>query len=1034
MAIRVTLSHRLIWRFMSRRIPALPMAVNRAKALFGHRLIGSSLWLAGAALVLWALVPQSADAATRIKTIEWPLLQSVGTFTSGPQLSPDFVIPLPENGITVRTAYIEVDFQALDATLVAGSFIGLLRGRGVTGTSLGTATKVNGDGTSFGALVTDTNATLRYTLRHNATRAFTGDQPCLSGNSVCTLLVSVTGTTTKGDLSVKLVLTYEYDDASPTQAKTVRSFVGTRPTGLDATRSALFSHAVFMPEDTPLILASWYEVHGSLRSATTATDLQGLFSLQCAGCSPSPVATIALGDAVGPSRPTAGWRYLYLPPQAPATGGTVNTLLISMIGVASGAISAEYVVTYQYTFASSGTLQQTIRRPFGEINTKSPGENRTITLDFPESLSNVRSAYAVIRTSQQNNATTLLSMNQTSCSGTATTYSFGNLDVVGDGVYVLMSLTSTNWVDGAPVTICNGWTGTTGGARSMELVYTYEYTTTAGQWPARSVQTVRYGGQAGDSIQALAAASGSQSFTTRLFIPERLVSLRDVTVDAWVTGGFSDANFVVTVSGGNLTSITAESGTDIQLLGRLRCVTGSTGTSAQCPSGALISDAKSFTIGVNLTTTAGSNFQHLANAVTYATYLVSTDQLTSWTAAVSGASFGAPSLDPDSPVFVSDGSGNFYALSSTTGVLLSTFPTSSTSSVNGVSPLISVAGSGCPGAGNCLYAGTDLGSQVIAFQANATPGRLWSSAVFRAPIYAGPAVLLSTYCGAGTTYPNCTKPTTGTDRVFAVTRSTTGLGSVIVLNAGDGSLVSSFSGATTGCTGIGLMGVENGPVLDYATDTLYVTSDTRGTGGCAVWALRPHNFGTLKWQRAGIGSVEAAAAPGSDASLVSHVFVGASRTPGGTPATLYALNSIDGSTLYSLSTGCGVGCRFVTGVQAINGGSAGLVSLFFTTSNDTVWHVRSNTTGFTALWSVTLTGATGLSRPVVASGRVYVSDGQGRLHRLLMRDGAEVSNWRLITVDGYGKTATLGDPTINTTTNTILIGTSEGKVYAIRDP
>ena len=101
-------------------------------------------------------------------------------------------------------------------------------------------------------------------------------------------------------------------------------------------------------------------------------------------------------------------------------------------------------------------------------------------------------------------------------------------------------------------------------------------------------------------------------------------------------------------------------------------------------------------------------------------------------------------------------------------------------------------------------------------------------------------------------------------------------------------------------------------------------------------------------------------------------------------------------------------------------------------------HVRGNGSGLTALLSLTSVtlGATGLTAPLMGAGRLYVGDGQGRLHRLNAVTGAEAAGWpkRLITVDLYGKTVMLGDPVFHLSSKRLFIATSEGKIYAIYDP
>lgn len=982
-----------------------------------------------------------AVAATRIKTVEWPLLQSFTTFTSESHVSSPLVIRLPERGVTVRTAYVELNVAASSATMEAGSFIGLRRGGG-------TGTAVNGDGTAFGAFPPPTGETMRYLLRHNAIRAFTGPDACLAPNTPCVLLITLTGGT-KANLSAKLVLTYEYDDTSPTQLKTVRYLAGRRATFLTAGQTQSFSHIVYLPEQSPVILASWYEVRGLVSGGPI--NLQGLFSLGTWG----PVATLALGA----DRTATDWLFLYQPPAAPAIGLLAdNRLLFSAIGADVGALSAEYAMTYQYNFTTSSTFQQTIRRPFGEINSVSSGPQnltapvaRTITLVVPETNATVRSAYAAIRTTTSGDRSSLLlSVNPSTCSATdVTTYQLGD---AGDPrsptaaapvvmytffdpstAFPLVSSIELPWDNGRQVSLCPRWAAAGGGSLSMELIYTYEYNDfliPAGTWTSRTLQTVRYGAPAtttgphqADAIQDMAATAGPSTFSAALVIPERLVSLRDVAVDVWDTSGATaDVYVAISINGigpDSLSSIVLDNDGTAQLAGRIRCVTGSSGTSAQCPSGALISDVGAFAITVQPTTAEGGSPLHLANAVVYATYLVSTAELTSWTATLptdAGLSFGAPSLDSLSPIFAADASGRLYALASTTGVLLSTLAAGSVVRAQALTSC-------------CVYAGTANGT-VLAFTAPftaTTPALLWSVGVGDG-VYARPAVSAST----------------DGDRVLVVTRSTSGLGSVMAMRAVDGGLVSIFSGAADGCTGMGMMGSGNSPVLDSTTNRLYVTSDTRGAGGCSVWALRA-DLGAVAWRRAGLGSVEAAAAVGHalNSLISSHVYVGASALPNGASATLYALSSVDGTTLYSFSTGCptvaiGRGCSFVTGLQATPGG-AGLASLVFTTSDDRIWHVRDNGTRFTVLWSLTSTdlgSATGLTAPVVSSGRVYVGDAQGRLHRISLVNGAEAAGWpkRLVTVDGYGRTALLGDPVVQTSRRWVIIGTDEGKVYAIYDP
>ena len=464
------------------------------------------------------MFPGTGYARKAIKTVEFPCDQDGGNSrTNGIKYtSPDLYVYIPESGFQLRTAWLEVNWEG-DNVITNSAVI-----------------SINGADTfTFGALNTSSSGeNLDYLLMYNATTALSG----LAGNGTNNGPYRTTVGSWGGNRyneSVKLYLTYEFDDTSAVQLQTVRFFVGAN-TGVFTTADTVsFRHTCYMPEQGISIRSLWYEMRGHYQSKTPGlNDMYADIKLNGNNLQQPKLAE-------GAERSTSEFLYLYTPVVNPDTSGAQNTLTFHPTTTSndynSNLLTADLLITYTFDFNSTETIANTVRRFLGEAVAPQNNTTRcTCVLYFPENpVPKINGIYAVIRGANKAAAqltvgdginTRIYEMNGTFCAE--------NRTIIHDlkGAY-------GNAVDGTIVTLSATWSSISAGGWSGEVVCNYEYPKSAIVWQ----RTVYHGGISGSTIQDNAAGSNTKTYTTDIFMPGDSWKILSVFIDSKATVSSNDA-------------------------------------------------------------------------------------------------------------------------------------------------------------------------------------------------------------------------------------------------------------------------------------------------------------------------------------------------------------------------------------------------------------------------------------------------------------------------------------------------------------
>jgi outer membrane protein assembly factor BamB len=195
-------------------------------------------------------------------------------------------------------------------------------------------------------------------------------------------------------------------------------------------------------------------------------------------------------------------------------------------------------------------------------------------------------------------------------------------------------------------------------------------------------------------------------------------------------------------------------------------------------------------------------------------------------------------------------------------------------------------------------------------------------------------------------------------------------------------------------TGSLLMDAIHGLTLDYARNSVYVTSDKHLAEQNTIWAMNTIN-GVKKWAR-DLGAIDA-----TPVLAAGRVYV-ATRA-----GELYALDSDTGATLWQTTV--------VTGVQLIRlaGTATGNQTLVVVLDSGGALHAYGDDCGsFAPLWSFTPPAAKVSATPVFLGGFLYagaddgktwqvrVSDGVGNAYASVSASGAAASGDPLVLFEG----------------------------------
>jgi outer membrane protein assembly factor BamB len=287
-----------------------------------------------------------------------------------------------------------------------------------------------------------------------------------------------------------------------------------------------------------------------------------------------------------------------------------------------------------------------------------------------------------------------------------------------------------------------------------------------------------------------------------------------------------------------------------------------------------------------------------------------------------------------------------------------------------------------------------------AYAFNAQTGALaWQSAKLGDVLQASPAGFFSTLVPGAP------------DLLFVGTRNATSANTLFVLDPATGGTLTSFNNGG----GANAIGIITGIAVDYATNDVYFTSRSSGTGSShTLWRIHV-STGPLTLTRVwslGVGDVD-----GSPILYQGRVYVG---TNTGLVKAIDPAGSGSEAWTYSGASGNGP----VKGYVHPHIGLTPPRLYFSTTSN--VWAIRDDGGSPTFLWS---TPRTGPSTPlyVVGTDQLVVGSTNGTLYQLSAASGSQTGSLAL-------GTGALGAPARDTTNERILVGSTGGVVHSVALP
>lgn len=468
--------------------------------------------------------------ATRsnIKTVEFFIHQNdTGLKPIRQNLEVPFYFFIPENETMLRGGWIEIQGIAggqIDTTIhvAVNDSADVSRRSGFLGTKTGIYS------------LDSAGETQRFVIRHPFTR------PLRNGlNGPFILNVSVMGTgagaggATISLLNAKLILTYEYDLASPRQLKTVRYFVGQNDTATNRNHTVNMTFPIFIPESGPIrIHSSFLEIRGVSTgdlSATTGLNVSLNLSMVDNG--------FAIGHKPKPffadiNTTTATQAFLALYNASPVYNITFNSTTLYTVNLnATVNVSlwgAEAVVTYEYDNSSTNQLN-TVRMFLNGTNVSVASNVNSIhqfNIPIAEDAVNVTSAYIKISgfftAVDANNIRISIGPNNPAAPANRKNYTY-KITTEGSDWMVLYNASSLYNLSGGrsngPYYLNVTSTGPATTALMAELVLTYNYTSNS----VNRMKTVEYG-PFQDALQRTAAVQFYHPFS--LYAQETNISVK----------------------------------------------------------------------------------------------------------------------------------------------------------------------------------------------------------------------------------------------------------------------------------------------------------------------------------------------------------------------------------------------------------------------------------------------------------------------------------------------------------------------------
>lgn len=322
--------------------------------------------------------------AQAIKTVEFPFDTRLTILTTATTLGAAtehaftaVTVGLPESSKTIRAAWLEVTFN--DANATAHSFDGVRLGVQIDAVAFDDGTDLTGTG------IANSGDHWSAFVNRDVTTYFTTNYTGTSHTVGARIRVESSAAAGVDNITCKLYVTYEYDDTSATQVKTVKipmegitATLGTTAnTNIQGSSGAAQIPLLdtFLPETSKTFRQIWFEVHATDAGAA-ATDFNAVYAID-SGTNARAVLEKALNSSC---------RYFDIWVQnSMTTNATHNFQAWSSLTAMFQRFCVIMHVTYEFA-SSSTTIMNSILVPFQSepslLNGTAAGDQDVFDVEF----------------------------------------------------------------------------------------------------------------------------------------------------------------------------------------------------------------------------------------------------------------------------------------------------------------------------------------------------------------------------------------------------------------------------------------------------------------------------------------------------------------------------------------------------------------------------------------------------------------------------------------------------------------------------
>ncbi len=355
-------------------------------------------------LAVAGLFMPASHAVIRTKTVEYFALSSDNLIdAAAPSLySNSFSIYIPENNITIKNAYVIAHVMKQDAGAAGANVISIWLNK----TEIANITGLND------------REVMRQTQIVNATSGAASVYSITGKPGLHRYNLSISSSTTDNAMAAaKIVITYDYDDQSPIQLKTVKYFINNTNGAIAASGTSRNNFNITLVEAAPNVTSAWFEVTG-----VSDNSAAGVYTLDLNGTNlPEGAPTFAglaeQSDWIHYINATASsslslydmresqkpyYWYITAKPTTNEWAGFSAIAVVTYAYNATATISEQKTVEYFITSNANATA--------GGVKT-SMNSSGTVVVQLPENVTRVRSAFIEFGATTNNSA--IIRMNVT---------------------------------------------------------------------------------------------------------------------------------------------------------------------------------------------------------------------------------------------------------------------------------------------------------------------------------------------------------------------------------------------------------------------------------------------------------------------------------------------------------------------------------------------------------------------------------------------------------------------------------------------